>query len=116
MKKVLLNIYTCIVTYSMQLPCKILGAHIQIRLLIRRWERESKLSPKFELPIEPSNMEMVRTKLLLPENVNLNGVYHLAEIVDLIEEYRSERPDKTSIGNCLVTLQKWSVNQTIKTD
>ena len=56
-------------------------------------------------------MEMVRQKLSLPDDVNLNGVYQLAEMVDLIEEYRNERPDRASIGNCLITLQKWFVNQ-----
>ena len=89
---------------------KITASHIQIRLLIRRWERESKLIPKFDLPID-SNMEMVRTKLSLPDDVNLNGVYQLAEIVDLIEKYRTERPDRASIGNCLIALQKWFVIQ-----
>ena len=78
--------------------------------MIKKWERESKLTPKFDLPIE-SNMEMVRQKLSLPDDVNLNGVYQLAEIVDLIEEYRNERPDRASIGNCLITLQKWFVSQ-----
>ena len=77
--------------------------------MIKKWERESKLVRKFELPID-SNREMIRRKLSLPDDVNLDRVYQLSEIVDLIEQDRIERPNRTPIGNCLITLQKWYVN------
>ena len=76
--------------------------------MIKKWERESKLVQKFGLPID-SNREMIRNKLSLHDDVHLNGVYQLAEIVNLIEEDRIVRPDRTPIGNCLITLQKWYV-------
>ena len=75
--------------------------------MIKKWGRESSLTPKFDLPIEPKSREMIREKLSLPDNVILNEVYQLAEIVNLIEKDRIERPSRTPIGNCLITLQKW---------
>lgn len=75
--------------------------------MIKKWERESKLTPKFDLPIDSTNREIIRNKLPHTDDVDLNGVYQLAEIVNLIEKDRIERPDRTPIGNCLITLQKW---------
>ena len=75
--------------------------------MLKKWGRESSLTPKFDLPIEPKSREMIREKLSLPDNVILNEVYQLAEIVNLIEKDRIERPSRTPIGNCLITLQKW---------
>ena len=57
-----------------------LASNIQIRLLMKRWERESKLEPSFAIPIDKNAIEMVSQKFS-QEEASLKPLYQLSTIV-----------------------------------